>query len=109
MALGILHQKKGNLHDAERCYKKAFELRKKESEEERDLIAAGVFELLKSILALQGKNEDAEAVLKKALAIREEVLGENHPDVSLSLKALAELLHVHRRLRKGEAAAHKGL
>ena len=43
-------------------------------------------------LANQGKYGDAEPLYKRALTIREEVLGPRHPDVASSLNNLASLL-----------------
>ena len=43
-------------------------------------------------LANQGKYDDAEPLYKRALTIREEVLGPRHPDVAPSLNNLATLL-----------------
>jgi uncharacterized protein HemY len=41
----------------------------------------------------QGRYAEAEPLLKRSLAIREKVLGPDHPDVGQSLAALAELYH----------------
>ncbi|CAN0388434.1 unnamed protein product, partial [Ascophyllum nodosum] len=43
-------------------------------------------------LANQGKYDDAEPLYKRALTIREEVLGPRHPDVASILNNLASLL-----------------
>ena len=43
-------------------------------------------------LANQGKYDDAESLYKRALTIREEVLGPRHPDVASKLNNLASLL-----------------
>ena len=43
-------------------------------------------------LANQGKYDDAEPLYKRALTIREEVLGPDHPEVASSLNNLATLL-----------------
>ena len=43
-------------------------------------------------LANQGKYDDAEPLYKRALTIREEVLGPDHPKVASSLNNLATLL-----------------
>ena len=43
-------------------------------------------------LANQGKYDDAEPLYKRALTIREKVLGPRHPDVASSLNNLASLL-----------------
>ena len=43
-------------------------------------------------LAKQGKYDDAELLLKRALAIREETLGPRHPRVASNLNNLAVFL-----------------
>ena len=43
-------------------------------------------------LANQGKYDDAQPLYKRALTIREEVLGPRHPDVASRLNNLASLL-----------------
>ena len=40
----------------------------------------------------QGKYSDAEPLIRRALAIREQALGPNHPDVATSLENYAALL-----------------
>lgn len=43
----------------------------------------------------QGKYAEAEPLLKRSLAIREKVLGPEHPDVASSINSLAALLSRH--------------
>ena len=50
------------------------------------------FHSLAFFLANQGKYDDAEPLIKRALAIREETLGPQHPEVAASLNNLALLL-----------------
>ena len=45
-----------------------------------------------AFLANQGKYDDAEPLYKRALTIKEEVLGPRHPDVASRLNNLASLL-----------------
>jgi hypothetical protein len=45
----------------------------------------------------QGRYAEAEPLPKRSLAIREKVLGPDHPDVGQSLAALAELYHAEDR------------
>ena len=50
------------------------------------------FTPLRFCLANQGKYDDAEPLYKRALTIKEEVLGPRHPDVASILNNLASLL-----------------
>ena len=50
------------------------------------------FHSLAFFLANQGKYDDAEPLYKRALAIRKETLGPQHPQVAASLNNLALLL-----------------
>ena len=45
-----------------------------------------------------GRYSEAEPLYKQSLAIREKVLGPNHPDVAASLNNLAELYRAPRSL-----------
>jgi tetratricopeptide (TPR) repeat protein len=49
------------------------------------------FNNLALVYRAQGKYEEAEGLLKRALAIREKALGSSHPDVGQSLTNLANL------------------
>jgi tetratricopeptide (TPR) repeat protein len=59
---------------------------------------------LAMVYASQGKHEDAEALFKRALAIREKALGAGHPDVAHALNALA--IVYEKQGRYGDAEAH---
>ena len=48
---------------------------------------------LAGVYTAQGKYREAEELYKKALAIREETLGEEHPDTASSYYNLADLYH----------------
>ncbi|MFO0934235.1 MAG: CHAT domain-containing tetratricopeptide repeat protein [Planctomycetota bacterium] len=54
---------------------------------------AGVLDDQAQALRVQGKPAEAIAAARQSLAIREEALGPDHPDVATSLNALAELLY----------------
>ena len=44
-----------------------------------------------SVYALQGEFDDAVALYRQALQVREESLGPNHPDTVRTLEALSEV------------------
>jgi tetratricopeptide (TPR) repeat protein len=50
----------------------------------------------------QGRNEEAELLLQRALEIRERVLGPEHPDTADSLNNLAELYRAQGRFEEAE-------
>lgn len=51
-------------------------------------------------LSAQGLLDEAEQLVRRSLAIREEVLGAEHPDVATSLNTLAELLYAKPPLQE---------
>jgi hypothetical protein len=62
---------------------------------------------------IQGKDEEAELLFRRALTIREQILGARHPALSATLEAYAELLRKTGReaeagLLEGRARAHFG-
>ena len=61
----------------------------------------GSGEMLALVLANQGKDAEAEAMNRRALAGREKVLGSDHPDTLASIYCLADLLSNTQRF--GEA------
>jgi tetratricopeptide (TPR) repeat protein len=50
----------------------------------------------------QGRYEEAKPLYKRALIIREQVLGENHPDTAQALNNLAELYRTLGRYEEAE-------
>jgi len=53
-------------------------------------VAASLYGMA-GLYAAEGRYADAEALTKRALAIYEEMFGQNHPDVALALHALANV------------------
>jgi Flp pilus assembly protein TadD len=51
---------------------------------------------------IQGQYTQAEPLFRRSLAIREKVLGPNHPDVATSLENLALLCRLTRRIAEAE-------
>jgi Flp pilus assembly protein TadD len=51
---------------------------------------------------IQGQYAQAEPLFRRSLAIREKVLGPNHPDVATSLENLALLCRLTRRIAEAE-------
>ena len=62
---------------------------------------AGALNNLAFLYKIQGKYAEAEPLYKRALAIREKVLGREHPYIAQSLENYAALL---RKTRRGNEA-----
>ena len=60
-------------------------------------------------LRSQGRYADAEPLYQRALAIREKVLGPEHPDVATSLNNLAALYHAQGRYADAEPLFQRAL
>ena len=57
----------------------------------------------------QGRYAEAEPLFKRALVIREEALGLEHPDVAWSLNGLAKLYGNQGRYAEAELLFHRAL
>jgi tetratricopeptide (TPR) repeat protein len=71
---------------------------------EADRLNAEVMRLLQA-----GKYAEAEPLAKRALALREQVSGPDHPDIGQSLNMLAELYQAQGRYPEAEALFKRGL
>ncbi len=58
---------------------------------------------------LSSRHREAELLCKRALAIKEEALGPNHPDVAVSLNNLAGLYHTLGRYKEAEPRYKRAL
>lgn len=88
------------LDDAEGAARRAVSVG--EVSELRPRERARSLELLALIHAQQDRLEEAEAELRRSLALREEALGPRHPEVALSMARLGSLLRQRGRLRPAE-------
>jgi tetratricopeptide (TPR) repeat protein len=57
---------------------------------------------LAGVYYAQGQYEEAEPLFKRAQAIRERVLGPNHPDLATSLETLSLLCRATKREKEAE-------
>ena len=96
--LAALYDSQGKYAEAEPLHKRSLAIKEKVlGKEHPDVALFGGQEVLKrvdlnNLAALydsQGKYAEAEPLHKRSLAIREKVLGKEHPDVALSLNNLA--------------------
>jgi tetratricopeptide (TPR) repeat protein len=57
----------------------------------------------------QAKFDEAEALYRRAMAIREKVLGDDHPDVAQSLTLLSALYSLQRKFGEAEGLLRRAL
>jgi serine/threonine protein kinase/Tfp pilus assembly protein PilF len=98
--LSIVLQIKGDLEHAEAYSRKAVEISRRYPDQIRETLT--MMSNLGSVLAEQGKSEDAEAVLREVLLRRREILGDRHPQVPTSMRRLATMLAAVGRYREAE-------
>jgi tetratricopeptide (TPR) repeat protein len=60
-------------------------------------------------LICQGRYEEAEPLIKRALEIRERMLGANHPDTAISLNSLAVIYENQGRYKEAEPLIKRAL
>ncbi|MCP3963916.1 MAG: serine/threonine protein kinase [bacterium] len=89
--LGALNYARGDFENAETYLIQALEARILVYEDESTYVAS-VLDLLGDVLAAQGKVEDAEKRYNQVLAMRKKLLGDEHLDVGVTKKNLANLL-----------------
>jgi Tfp pilus assembly protein PilF len=82
-SLGMLHYKTGELSKADKEYKKALALLPA-----TDPAIAGVLANLGEIARFEHRYPDAEAYLRRALALQEQSVGMSHPRVAITLNHL---------------------
>jgi CHAT domain-containing protein/tetratricopeptide (TPR) repeat protein len=90
--LGDVYKNEGHYRKAEAQYRLALDLAEKAHD---DLKVALVLNNLTQIYEDESRFTEAEDAVKRALAIRERKLGQDHPDVAASLNNLA---HIDERL-----------
>jgi tetratricopeptide (TPR) repeat protein len=95
-ALGLVYTESGKFSEAEEYYLLALDRNSKDNANqwqltERSLIVSDVLNNLALLNYKQGKYSEAEHLYHNAIAVTEEHLGTNHPDVATSLNNLANL------------------
>ena len=88
--LALLLYDQGDYSEAERLYRES--LRHFERSGTEDPVVARLRTELGMTLLEQGRLEEAERALRRAVERRRELLGPHHPDLAMSLKPLATLL-----------------
>jgi tetratricopeptide (TPR) repeat protein len=65
--------------------------------------------VLAAVYVGQAKFDEAEALYRRAMAIREKVLGDDHPDVAQSLTLLSALYSLQRKFGEAEGLLRRAL
>ena len=108
-----LHSYLGNLYEFSAEYKKAekeYELALKLSDSLNNTqVKAVSYNNLAELYYSQGRYAEAESLYRQALAIRENVLGKNHPDTAESYNNLALLYKTQGRYEEAEPLLKKAL
>ena len=65
--------------------------------------------VLATVYVTQGKFDEAEALVRRAIAIREKVLGDDHLDVAHHLTILAGIYRMHRKDAEAEGLLRRVL
>jgi tetratricopeptide (TPR) repeat protein len=73
------------------------------------IVFASTLDNLAQVYLFQGRYADAEPLFKRSLAIREKVLGSDHPNVAISLSDLAELYQAQGRYADAEPLFKRSL
>ncbi|MBC7817249.1 MAG: CHAT domain-containing protein, partial [Planctomycetaceae bacterium] len=90
--LARVYEGDGQPHEAEALYSRAFSTWDKASESVGAATLAGHFHDLALLFSRQGRYAEALAIYRKALKLREEALGHDHPELAPLLTNLAVVL-----------------
>lgn len=91
--LAVVYAEVDDLASARRFYERALAIRATLADADNDRVFAFILKGLGSVLYKQGEVDAAIPLLERALAIRERVLGEEHPEVAEALNTLAMACH----------------
>jgi serine/threonine protein kinase/tetratricopeptide (TPR) repeat protein len=100
---GELYARLEKYDEAERLLQRALAIRKSEDAENARTVCA-----LARLNYSRGNRDKAELLFRKSLAIREKVLGKDHPDVAESLSGLALAMAV-KQIGEAEQMARRSL
>jgi hypothetical protein len=103
---GAFLVEKGSLASAQEIFTRLGDLARERQDDE--WLVAGLNNLA-GVHQAQGQYDLAEKAYTEALKTRERVLGADHPEVALSLNALAELYRLTRRFDEAESLFRRAL
>src|ERR1700722_4389157 len=90
--LGVLYKYTGKFDEAERAYKRALQLAERPAGHRDPATLATLYHNLGGLEHARERYAAGEVFARRGLALREQMLGPNHPDVASDLAALAPLL-----------------
>ncbi len=105
--LAAWHYRAGGFDRAGELYGEALAMKERLGLEGLDLVPAMSNQA--SILMNRGECREAEELYQRALEIREEILGPEHPDVAKSLRALGTLFYVAGEPERAEPLLRRAL
>ena len=100
-------EKELKLQEAISFYQQVLNIIQKQGEPRQ--LTSDILSNLAGLYRDQGRYEQAEALYQRALAIREQVLGSEHPQVATSLNNLAGLYQSQGKYEQAEALYQRAL
>jgi tetratricopeptide (TPR) repeat protein len=100
--LGVLYKNMGRFDEAGQVYARALAIARNRPGARDDAVIATLYHNLGGLEHARGRYAAGEPLARRGLAIRERLLGPNHPDVAADLAALAPILD--GLLKRQEAA-----
>src|SRR5262249_9092278 len=88
--LAGVHRARGEMHDAERLYRRSLAIRERTVGSDHPTIAYHLSSLA-DLLQREGRLDEAEAAASRALAIWRRTVGEGHADITRALRVLAHV------------------
>lgn len=102
---GLLHERQGNLNEAEDLYKQAIQFHETSYGPVNAELAKSLT-FLGSLYVKQGRFEEAKLPLQRAIAIQEKIFKGVHPDLMVTLEINTELLRLeHKEAEATESEA----
>jgi len=105
--LGALYKETGKYAAAERMYRRA--LSKVKHQYPDSLLLAVLYHNLGGLEHVRGRYVRGEALLRQAVALRERLLGPDHPTVAADLSALAALLDGQHKFAESEVLYRRAI
>jgi len=101
-ARAFLEETIGNYQEAEALHRESVALARRRANGADDAMLAKAMAQLASLYRLQDRADEAEPLLRDALAMQDRVYGGPHPDSDETKRQLAELLSGERRFEEAE-------
>jgi eukaryotic-like serine/threonine-protein kinase len=102
-AQAFLEETEGNFDAAEKFHQQALAMAQRLAAGNEDLNVAHQFAKLASLYRLQDRNDEAEPLLRSALAMQDRLFGGAHPESDETKRQLAELLTAESQFDEAES------